>query len=452
MKTSVQERSVVVDRLPTESSLQNIGADMQIGISSFASWMLGVGAIIGSMAWLFNGSMIARAGTLASVIAWIVASLLILPMALVVMELASMFPSAGGPYVYKYYALKRLVPGIGELFGFLTGWLFWVCMIVGMACMANGLVNMLSTSIWGKADASPLWFGPLIITALFTVNTVFNFRPVGQVTGVNNLFSLLKFAMAIAFAGLVLFSPHSSFARVWQTASPNGCTDIFKNVTSVLMLALTGFGGIELTSCAASETKDARKSVPRAVIMTLAAVVFIYVSMAVAVSMAAPYVLNTNKTMAVVAGTNIQATCPSLAGYLGGPTWGLVFTACVVASIIGCGFSFLLSNARLGYSMAKTGLFPAKFAQLDPQTKSPKYSLTFQFWCVCIIGIAANLLSRSGVFSDAYTFWLKHLDLCMLLSLFYMGSVPLACAIQIPIYRALFGWVARAMLFYGFLP
>ncbi len=382
MKTSLQERSAVLaDRQASEIAPQNIGAEMQVGISSFSSWMLGVGAIIGSMAWLFHGSMIARAGTLASVTAWIVAAVLILPMALIVMELASMFPAAGGPYVYKYYALKRLVPGIGELFGFLTGWLFWLCMIVGMGCMSNGLVNMLSASIWGKADASPLWFGPIIIAALFTVNTIFNFRPVGQVAGVNNLFTLLKFAMAIAFAGLVLFSPHPSIARVMETVSPAGCPDFFKNVTSVLMLALTGFGGIELTGCASSETKDARKSVPRAVIMTLAAVTFIYVSMSIAVSAAAPYMLNASKTMAVVSGTNIPATCPALAGYLGGPVWGLVFTGCVVASIVGCGFGFLLTNARLGYSMAKTGLFPAQFADLDPQTKAPKYSLMFQFWC-----------------------------------------------------------------------
>jgi amino acid transporter len=49
-----------------------------------------------------------------------------------------MFPQAGGPYVYKFYALKRLVPGSGEMLGFLTGWLFWIAIIVGLACMANG--------------------------------------------------------------------------------------------------------------------------------------------------------------------------------------------------------------------------------------------------------------------------------------------------------------------------
>ncbi len=140
MTSSLKERQTAVAEHSTVDSLnKSIGAGMHVDISSFAAWMLGVGSIIGSMAWLFHGPMIARAGTLPSVIAWIVAGIFMVPLALILMELASMFPTAGGPYIYKYYALKRLVPGMGELLGFLTGWLFWICIIGGLACMSNGL-------------------------------------------------------------------------------------------------------------------------------------------------------------------------------------------------------------------------------------------------------------------------------------------------------------------------
>lgn len=382
---------------------------MQVGFSSFASIMLGIGSIIGSMAWLFHGPMIARAGTLASAIAWIIAALCTLPLCLIVMELASMFPAAGGPYVYKYYALKRLNPNLGELFGFLTGWLFWVGWIVALACMSNGLVNMLSSSIWGSAHTSPIWFGPVIIVALFGFNTVANFQSVDKSAGINNLFSLLKFAMAIAFIALVFFSPSSSIPRVFAIASPSGTTDIIKNVLSVIMFALSGYAGLEMTGCTSSETKNPQKTVPLAMILTLVAVATFYTSMSVSISAAAPYVMTANKSNMIIAGTHaagsdILATCPAVAGYLGGQIWGIVFTACVVASIVGCGFGNLLGLSRVGYSMAKTGLFPVQFAELDEHTKVPKYSLIFQFWCLCIIGIGANLLSASGVFPDAYTF------------------------------------------------
>ncbi len=327
-----------------------------------------------------------------------------MPLALILMELASMFPTAGGPYVYKYYALKRLAPKAGELVGFLTGWLFWIDLLVALACMSNGLVNLLSSSIWGSANASPLWFGPAIILALFGCITLLNLMQVQSASRLNNIFTLLKFAMALSFGALVLFSHSSSITHVLQTSSPTGSTNLFKNVGSVIMLALAGYAGIEISGCTSSETTSAQKSVPRAMFMTLLAVMFIYVAMCVAVGAAAPYVLNATKATMVVAGTNVQATCPSVAGYLGGPLWGTAFTVCVVASIVGCGFGLLLATARLGYSMAKTGLFPKQFAELDVQTKVPKYALLFQFWCLCIIGIGANLLARSGILPDAYTF------------------------------------------------
>src|ERR1700679_298475 len=112
-------------------SSDGFDAGMKVEITAFGAWMVGVGSIIGSFAWLIHGPMLARAGVMACVTAWIIASLATVPLALILMELSSMFPKAGGPYVYKYYALTRMIPGKGELIGFLTGWLFWICFIVG---------------------------------------------------------------------------------------------------------------------------------------------------------------------------------------------------------------------------------------------------------------------------------------------------------------------------------
>jgi amino acid transporter len=405
MSTSLKDRQApVVDPTSAAALNRTIGSGMKVGISSFSSWMLGVGAIIGSMAWLFHGPMIARAGTLGSAIAWIVAAIFTVPLALVLMELASMFPTAGGPYIYKYYALKRLIPGAGEMLGFLTGWLFWICILSGLACMSNGMANLLSSTFWGSATASPIWFGPLVILALFASTTFLNLLQVGEAARLNNLFTILKFAMAISFGALVLFSHSSSVANILNPVSPSGSPDLFKNVTSVIMLALAGFAGVEMAGCTSSETADAKSAVPKAMFRTLITIALIYLGMCLAVGAASPYILNPNKTTMIVAGTNVQATCPSVTGFLAGPMWGNIFTACVVASIVGCGFGCLLATARFGYSMAKTGLFPAQFAELDEKTKVPKYALLFQFWCLCVMGIGANLLARSGVFPDAYTF------------------------------------------------
>lgn len=405
MSTALDKRPVVSRQPETHSDkTAEIGADMGIGIGSFGSWMIGVGAIIGSYAWLIHGPMIARAGTTATIAAWLLAAVMTIPVGLILAELSSMFPTAGGPYVYKYYAFKRLMPKSGELVGFLTGWLFYVAVLTGLACMSNGLVNLLSSSFWGSASASPLWFGPVVITALFGTTTVLNMTRVGKAAKVNNIFTLMKFAMALGFGALVLFSPQASLANFTATAGTAGSTGFWQAVGSVFLLALSGYCGVEMAGCTSSETKDARKNVPRAILLTLATVALFYVGMGLAVGVASPYVLSPDKTTVVVPGTTVQATCPAVAGYLGGPLWGNLMTAAVVASIIGCGFSCLLACARVGYSMAETGLFPKQFGRLCAKTQVPTYSLWFQFWVLCSIGIAANLLSRTGVFADAYVF------------------------------------------------
>lgn len=404
MTTALKTTSYKKNGSQSKTEALAIGNDMHVGISGFGAWMLGVGSIIGSMAWLFHGPMIARAGALGSLTAWVVATIMMIPLVLILMELSSMFPSAGGPYIYKYYALKRLVPGLGELLGFLTGWLFWICLIVGLACMSNGLSNLLAANIWGTTANSPVWFGPLIIFALFAVTTCLNLQKVGSAARLNNLFTLMKLAMAIGFGVLVAISPTASVANAFQPLAPTGSDNLLVNVSAVLMLALAGFGGIEMATCTSSETKDARRTVPRCVFMTLLTVGFIYAAMCIAVSSASPLVLSPDKSTMIVAGTAVQANCPSIAGLVGGSIWGTIFTAAVVASIVGCGFSCLLGNARVAYSMAKTGLFPDRFARLDEKTKVPRYALWFQFLCLTTIGVTANLMSRTGVFPDAYTF------------------------------------------------
>ncbi len=402
MKNTASAQSTRDSAVVSDSSDKSCQG-MKVEITAFGAWMVGVGSIIGSMAWLIHGPMLARAGTLPCIVAWVIAGVSTLPLALILMELSSMFPKAGGPYVYKYYALKRLIPGKGELVGFLTGWLFWMAAIVGLACMSNGLTNLLASMFFGSPSGSPIWFGPVIITSLFGLSTMLNLLPVGQASRLNILFTLLKFGMAIGFALLVVASGHASIDRVVQVVSPSGQTNFMANVGSVLMLAMAGFSFIEISGCTSAETANARKVVPKAMLLTLLTVSAMYIATCVAISASSLFVLNADKSTLVVPGTSIQATCPAIAGLIGGKLVGDIFAACVIASIFGCAFIALLGVARVSFSMAETKLFPSQFGRLDHRGV-PRYALWFQFWCLCIIGIGANLLCRSGVFADAYTF------------------------------------------------
>jgi len=403
MSTQLLDPSAQKDTDAAPQKISNIGQNMRIGIGSFSSWMLGVGGIIGSMAWLFHSYMIARAGALAAVSAWILAGFAFLPVTLILAELSSMFPAAGGPYLYKYYALKRLLPRQGELFGFLTGWLFWVCLIVGYACMGNGLANLVATTIWGSPGASPVWFGPAIIFSLFFAATAANQMQVSKVTGINNIFTVMKFGMALVFGALVLSMPTTSFSNLMHTSGALG-TNYFVNLLSVMTLAIGGFGGIELVACASSETANAQSNVPKSMMLTLISIALIYAGMCAAVAIASPYVLSPDQSAALVPGTTFAATVPGVTAFLAGKNWGQFATALVIASIVGCALGGLLACARIGYSMAHTGLFPKQFGTLSERNAVPSYSLWFQCGCLLVVGIGANILCRFGVFPDAYSF------------------------------------------------
>lgn len=380
-----------------------IGKELHVGISGFGSWMLGVGTIIGSMAWLFHAPMIARGGTLASVAAFVIGALASLPLAMVLSELSRLVPSAGGPYVYKYLAFKKLFPRAGEFLGFSSGWLFWVALVAGYACMACGFANLLAASLWGTPNAAPLWFGPICIAGLFIATTASNSFQVSRVTLINNLFTLLKFALAAGFVTIVWNSHKFDPMRVLQTVTPSGHGDFFSNLSSVIVFGIAAYSGLELTACASSETKQADKNVPRAIMLTLASVAAIYVAMSVAVGGSAVFQCTADGAAAVVKSTQISATCPGIASYLAGPNFGMIFTVGVIASIIGCGIGGLLSCARIIYAIAKTGLFPKQLAEVN-SNKVPFNALWFQCATMIAVGVAANLLSRFGLFPDAYTF------------------------------------------------
>jgi amino acid transporter len=384
--------------------VRTIGERMHVGIGAFSAWMLGVGSIIGSMAWLFPPYMIARAGAAASVTAWFLGALAFLPVTLILTELSSMFPAAGGPYLYKYYALKRLLGGSGELLGFLTGWLFWAALIVVYACMSNGLVNLLAECCYGCVAAAPLWFGPLVIIGLYGSTTLANLRHVSNIAFINNVFTVLKIAMALAFGWLVLCAPTTALANLWQPIGTAGSGSFMANVSSVLLIGLCGYGGIELLACTSSETKTAAQTVPRALLLTLVSVASIYALTCAAVGMAGHYVLSPDGATCQLPGTKTPANIPAVTGLLAGTMWGRLATAGVVASIVGCALSGMLACARIAYSLSVTGLFPKRFAQLHGSARVPAYALWFQLACICSVGVGAYLLSRLHVSADAYTF------------------------------------------------
>lgn len=363
-----------------------------------------MGALIGSMAWLIHAPMIATAGRLGATLAWLLAGVLSIPLALILMELSSMFPSAGGPYFYKFYALKRLIKGYGDLLGFLTGWLFWIALTVGLAMMSIGLINLLTSTLSAHFPLMTHWlFGPIVVVSLFIGTTLLNLHPSKTSAKVTIAFFLLKIIMVIAFVAVVLISGRWSIQEALRPENFLGNPNLFQNVGSVLMLALTGFTFLEITGCTSAETYEAKKSVPKAMMLTLLTGALVFAALSFC-SAGIPDLITRREGKTVFIGsTSTEATCPGIIIHLAGTGAGLIFFCGVIASIIGGAFGALLALARVGYSMSASGLFPAQFLKTSKEGV-PIYALWFQCFCVIVIALSTLLFSNLGCFSNAYVF------------------------------------------------
>lgn len=392
--------SSTIDNTPT--NLEKIGSRLPVGITAFGAWMIGVGSLIGSMVWIIHGPMIARAGVYGTLSTWALAAMMTVPTALIVAELASMYPASGGPYIYKYIAFKKVAPQYSDFLGFSTGWLYWICMTTGIACAAAGITAVLEPAFFENSKNSPNWFGSIVALVLFTTTTWLNLIKIKLAARLNNIFTIIKVMMAVVFCYLVYSAPTTDWSNLIQNASTTQSkAGFFSGVASILMLALVAFSGLEVVACTSSETENPRTSVPKAIFKTLLLVSIIYLLLTFTVAVADVYEIK-NDTL-FFKNSNTSITCSSLAGKLGGLYWGNLMTAGIVFSIIATCFNALRANVRIAFSMAETKLFPSLFSKLT-KNGVPKNALWLQCVCTTIVAIVADILARTGLCLDAYTF------------------------------------------------
>src|SRR5712664_4364753 len=120
-------------------------------------------------------------------------------------EVASQFTQAGGPYLYARAAFGRLV-------GIEMGWMLWLVRLAAPAATAN-LFVIYCGEFWPHAKEPLPRF--LVLTFLYGVLTLINYRGVRASTQVSNVFTVAKlvplFVVAVAGA-FYLMAGHKATA------------------------------------------------------------------------------------------------------------------------------------------------------------------------------------------------------------------------------------------------
>ena len=315
-----------------------------------------------------------------SIVIWIVGLLTIfIPLALCVMELSSRYPQEGGLYLWT----KR---AFGDFPAFLTGWIYWTSNLPyfpAVLYFAASNALYIGGTRWNALQRSPLYF---IAFSFFGVGLALALNVVGLNVGkwLSNLGSAGTWLPVglLCVVGVVAWMKFGSATGFAPSKLKPGLNTGMLGVWATLLYA---FSGAEAASFMGDEIKDARRIVPRALIVAGVIITAGYVLGTIAILVALPTSQINNMEGIMQAITSAAARV----GWYGlGPAVALLIC---LANLGGVG-AYLAALARIPFVVGIDHYLPPAFGRVHPKWGTPAVSLITQAVC-CMVFI---LLGQAG--------------------------------------------------------
>jgi basic amino acid/polyamine antiporter, APA family len=305
-------------------------------------------------------------------------------------ELGSMFPQAGGQYVYMREAY-------GDAAGFLYGWMYFTVSATGtVAALGVGFATYLG-QVFPAMQASRVMLavgpvditrGHLIAIAAIALQTLINVFGVKKGAILQNVATWTKFAAIAVFVlgGLMLGRGSWGHYHHSLPAGP-GSVSLVTGIGVALIAVLWAYDGWVYITFVAGEVKDPQRNLPRALIWGMLLVGVVYISINAVYVYALPMnAIAANEAVAQTAAVSMFSS--RVAPWL---------SLMVALSCFGAVGPCLMSGARVYYAMAEDGIFFRALARVHPRWHTPVMSLVLQ-------AIWASLLTLSGKYDDLFSY------------------------------------------------
>jgi basic amino acid/polyamine antiporter, APA family len=343
--------------------------------------------------------------------AWGLGGLIALSGALVLAELGSTFPDAGGDYTYLHRCF-------GPFPAFLFGWLFFTVSGTGSIAALGVASGEYARDIVPALPGAVV--GVVIIVALTVVNAV-GLRA-GATT--QNVLTAVKFAVMAGVIALAFLGGGSGEEAVASAATagegiPPGGVPLGGLSIALVPICFT-YMGWSSAGYVGGEVRDPARTFPRGLLIGTALVAALYLVINGAFLVAL--------TPQQMAGDVLVATT-ACQGILGERASRLV-SAAVLISIVGCLNGMVLTHGRVLYAMAREGHLFRIFARIHPRTATPVAALALQ-------GVWAVGLMFTGDFRRVVsyvTFVMISLAVLVVVGLFVARRRGLATAFRMPGY------------------
>jgi len=301
-------------------------------------------------------------------------------------ELTALFPKAAAEYTFVKNAFKS------EFIGFIIGWLTAITSIIVGATVALG---------FGGYFAQFLDI-PITISAilLLGVMSFVNFIGIKQSAWINTIFALVTIAGLVII--IILGFTFGASESVDYFDAPTGISGIIL----AFVLIFFAFIGFEDMANVAEEVKRPKKTLPRAIILSILITAVIYIL----VSLSAVRILNWEEL------SQSSAPLADLAARGLGLGGGVTLSAIALFATASTVLITLVAGARILYGMAQNGSLPSILGKVHSRTGTPWIAVigifvtSIAFAFVGDIVIVANIV----VFAVVITFAMVNLSVILL--------------------------------------
>ena len=334
--------------------------DLKRSIGTFQLTMFGVGSTVGTGIFFVLSQAVPEAGP-SVIVSFIIAGIAAGLAAICYAELASAVPVSGSSYSYAYATLGEAVAmGVAACLLLEYG--------VSTAAVAvgwSGYVNKLLHNLFGfqlphALSAAPWDVEPGVVNLpaviLIVLCAVLLIRGTRESATANAIMVLIKLGVLGMFV-VIAFTAYD--AGHLKDFAPLGVAGIGSAAGTIFF----SFIGLDAVSTAGEEVTNPQKTMPRALIAALLIVTGVYVLVALAA-------LGTQPWQAF--GKQQEAGLATILDNVTHSEWAsTILAAGAVISIFSVTLVTLYGQTRILYAMARDGLLPSRFANVNARTMTP---------------------------------------------------------------------------------
>ncbi|GAB2752738.1 amino acid permease [Salinifilum aidingensis] len=372
----------VLRRKPIEEISEDTGGGgLRRSLGLWQLTAIGLGGIIGAGIFSLAGAVANEKAGPAVLFSFLIAGIASAAAAFSYAEFAGMIPKAGSAYTYGYAVL-------GEIVGWFIGWdllLEYTAIAAVVAISISGYFNELLS--FANLDL-PLWMSGApgtepagvpdgsykinLIAVLLCLLIAFVLNMgMKSAARFESVLVYLKIGVALLVVAVGAFYVKTGN---YEPFFPFGLAGTFTGAATVFFAVF----GYDAMSTAAEESTDSQKHLPKAILLSLAIAMVIYVFVCLVLTGMVPFdQINPDSALATAFAD------------VGLPIIGAVIAVGAVLGVLTVMFTFMLGVTRVGFAMSRDGLLPRWFAKTHPVRQVP----TRFTWVVgAVAAVLAGLL------------------------------------------------------------